>query len=113
TPEGGIGMLMLMELNVPQPGMDAKQQEEELRKSMRQQHGNQDFEASKTERREIMIRGEPVPFEFSQGTRKGDAAEATVHTVSGVVRGKQGRPVMLQLTLPGDQFNEQEVIEML
>ncbi len=82
------GMLMLMEMTMQQFGVDQQQQEQELRKSMRQQQGNQDFKSSKSETREIEIRGEKVPFEFSEGTAEQQGQEKRIYMVSGVFPGK-------------------------
>jgi hypothetical protein len=105
---GSPGMLMLMEMAIPGAG-NAQQQEQQLRQSMRQQQSNQNFQASKSETREIEIRGEKVPFEFSEGTNSQGKA---MHMVGGVVRGKRG-PVMLQLIIPAEEYDEEAVLQML
>lgn len=109
TASGGMGMLMLMEMPMQQMGVNAEEQEKELRKAAQQQN-NQGFAESKSETREIEIRGEKVPFQFSEGTPSGQ--DKPTHRVSGVVRGKRG-PVMIQFTLPDDQYDEDEVIQTL
>jgi hypothetical protein len=112
SPDGSPGMLMLMGMSMP--GANAEEQEQQLRQSMQQQRGNQNFKARKTETREIEIKGEKVPFEFSEGTSAEQAGQdKTIHMVSGVFRGNENRPVMLQLTLPDDQYDEDAVMEML
>lgn len=110
TPEGSMGMLMLMEM--PMQQANGQQQEQELRKSMQQQQANQGFTSTKTETREIEIRGEKIPFEFGEGTHSSGGKEQKIHMVSGVVHGKRG-PVMIQFTLPDEQYDEDEVIQTL
>jgi hypothetical protein len=111
TQPGGSagGMLMLMEWTMQSMGVDAKQQEQELRKSMQQQQGKQGFTPTNTETREIDIGGQTVAFEFSEGTGSGNVK---MRSVSGVFRGKRG-PVMLQLVVPEDEYDEEAVMQML
>jgi hypothetical protein len=111
--EGKKGMLMLMEWAIDQPGANAQQQEQQLRNSMNQQRANQNFQSTKSETREIEIRGDKVPFEFSEGTTGQPGQEQATHIVSGVFRGKRDRPVMLQLTIPDEAYDEAVVMEML
>ena len=113
TQDGSQGMLMLMEMAMQQFGANAKQQEQELRKSMKQQHANQGYTSSKSETREIEIRGEKVPFEFVEGTNAGTPGqEKKTHMITGVFRGKRG-PVMLQLMIPDEDYDEDAVMKML
>jgi hypothetical protein len=111
--EGTEGMLVLMEMGTEQMGIDPDEQEKQLRESMQQQHADQDFNASKSETRQIEIRGEKMPFEFTEGTsgEPGEQQKKT-HMVSGVIRGKRG-PVMVQIVLPEDDYDEAAVMEML
>jgi hypothetical protein len=111
--DGASGMLTLMQMTIDQPGVTAEQQEQQLRDSMRQQQANQDFEASKSETREIEIRGEKVPFQFSEGTVDQGGQQQSMHTVSGVVTGTQDRSVMIQITVPDEAYDEQAIVEML
>lgn len=104
------GSLMLMEMAMQQMGVDVPQQQQELRKSIEQQPANQNFQSSKSETREIEIRGEPIPFEFNEGTNAGQ--DQKIHMIRGVFRGKRGA-VLLQLMIPDDDYDEDAVLEML
>ncbi len=110
--DGSSGMLMLMELPMQQMGVNAEEQERELRKSMQQQQANQGLTQTNSETRDIQIRGEPIAFEFSEGTNSSQGQDKKIHMVGGVVRGNRG-PVMIQFTLPEEQYDEAEVIETL
>jgi hypothetical protein len=107
-------LLMLMEMT--QFGANNQQQEQQLRQSMQQQmqqqRGNQNFKSSKSETREIEIRGKKVSFEFTEGITGEPGEEKTVHMVSGIVQGKTG-PVMLQLVAPDENYDEAQVLKML
>lgn len=110
------GMLMLMEMTMQKFGVDNQQQEQQLRQQMSQQtqaqRGNQNFKSSKSETREIEIRGEKIPFEFTEGVTSGQGQEKTVHMVSGVFQGKKG-PVMIQIVEPDEDYDEEAVVKML
>lgn len=111
--DGSTGMLMLMEMATQQFGVNPQQQEQELRKSMQQQQAGQGFTSSKSERREIEIRRQTVPFDFVEGTTTlAPGQEKKTHMISGVFKGKRG-PVMLQLMLPDEDYDEEAVMKML
>lgn len=111
---GESGMLMLMEMGTQQFGVNPQQQEQELRKNMQQQQQYQNFKSKKSEKREFEIRGEKVAFEFTEGLLDGGVpdSERKVHQIQGVFKGKRG-PVMLQLMLPDDKYDEEEITKML
>jgi hypothetical protein len=108
--DGTRGMLMLMEMGMQNLGVDAEQQKQELRKAAQQQQANQNVQQMKSETREIEIGGEQVPFQFSEATPQGQAKK--MYIVNGVVEGKRG-PVMVQVMLPEDQYDEAAVVQML
>jgi hypothetical protein len=110
---GESGMLMLMEMGTQQLGANPQQQEQALRQQMQQQQQYQTFKSKKSETREFEIRGEKVKFEFTEGILDDTpGSERKMHQVQGVFKGKRG-PVMLQLMLPDDKYDDEEVTKML
>jgi hypothetical protein len=114
-------MIMLMEMN--QPGMaaqggraGAKQQRDQMLQAIRQQQAQQgghieteiDQKAAKT--RKFKINGEPVEFEFVQGTRPNNGGG--VHQVAAVFQGKGG-VVMLMMMIDEKDYDEEAVVTMI
>jgi hypothetical protein len=103
----GREMLMLMQM----PGVAS---DEEMRKQMEEtfekQGQRQDVKVRSREVRKIQINGQEYPFEFTQGVQGED--QHPVRQVIGVFPGKQGT-AMLMYMCPEEDWDEEEVIEML
>lgn len=113
------GALVLMEMEMNQPGMDRKQMREQMLQQMRSQQANggpggfnSQIVAQSTETKTFKVNGEDVEFDFVKGTRPGDSSGTIYRQVTGTFQGKNGI-VMLMLFIPDSEYDEEAVSKMI
>lgn len=114
---GPQSMLIIMEMNQqmidPGRNRDAKQQRDEMVQQLRQQPQvgtMEEIEEQTHETRTFTIGGKPVEFDFIKGKTRG--SQAVVHRVVGVIPTENGI-VLLMLTVPDADYNEEQITRML
>ena len=104
----GDAVFMVMQVDVP-GAVPEEQLREEIRHSMHQQGQNSEIEVESKEERTLTIAGEETIFEFVKGTTQ-DGRE--VRQVSGTFSGRGG-PAFLFYRVPEEDWNEDQVIDLL
>jgi hypothetical protein len=103
VPDQGGTVLMLMHSTLPIS-------DEDLRRQMDQQAGNQELTIESRETRAVEVDGETINFEFSKGKMKKDGSE--MRQVSGLIPGRKGS-VLLLMFVPEENWDEEQVLEIL
>ncbi len=101
------GMLMLMQMPEQSSEEEMRQKMEE---SLQQQGKNQQINVDSRKTRTVVVDGQEVEFDFIEGTHADSGGK--VRQVIGQFPGRGGT-VMLMLVVPEDQWDEDEVMEML
>jgi len=114
---GPQSMLIIMEMGQQMieqgRNRDAKQQRDEMVQQLRQQPQvgtMEEIEEESRETRTFTIGGKPVEFDFIKGKTRG--SQAVVHRVVGVIPTETGI-VLVMLTVPEADYNEEQVTRML
>lgn len=117
TQGNDASMLLIMEMkSMPGQGQgDARQMRDQMLQGMRQnqqQHGQQmvNVVEESSESRDFTINGQKVPFEFIKGK---NAVDGTAYRqVVGVIPSGDGF-IMIMLTTPESQYDEDKVVKMI
>lgn len=114
---GPQSLLIIMEMNKemvdPNGDMDAQQQREQMRQSLRQQQQfgtMEEINEESHETRRFTIDGKTVEFDFTKGKSK--TSQTVIHQVVGVIPTAAGI-VLIQMTVPDADYNEEAVTAML
>ena len=110
--ESSNSMLMMASLGAMMQQQNQEDVRRQLEESMRQQGigANEGIDESESLVKEIEVRGEPVPFNFTVGKNTNTGAQRI--DAVGMFTGQTG-PVMLILSADAEVIDEEAVVEMI